>query len=294
MGKKEAKNKVFLGAHYSIAGSISHALVDAKNDGASCLQIFTANQKRWSRAKQKNEEVLKFNSLRKEYQLNHLMSHASYLINIGSPKDDLKEKSTFTFCEEIKSCHQLNIDYLCFHPGAATTESEEDCLEAIVDSLIKCKGTILSGKTLILMETTAGQGTVVGWKFSQLGYILKNLPKDLQEMMGVCLDTCHVFSAGYDIRTKDGWDKTLDEFNNEVGLDNLKAIHVNDSMKELGSRKDRHASLGKGYIGLESFEVMMKHPDLQTLPKYLETPMPEIWKEEILLLQSFAHNKIAN
>jgi deoxyribonuclease-4 len=213
------------------------------------------------------------------------MSHDSYLINLGSPDDLILEKSLHAFSEEIKRCHQLEITYLNFHPGAYTQGSPDLCLEQIVKSLLKMEKLLAKGSTRLLIETTAGQGTTMGAKFDEIGYIIDEVKKAIP--IGVCIDTCHIFAAGYDITTHEGWNATLKTFDEEIGLEHLYALHVNDSLKPLGSRKDRHASLGKGEIGLECFKAMMKHSKLKKLPKYLETPNPEIWDKEIALLRGF-------
>jgi deoxyribonuclease-4 len=215
------------------------------------------------------------------------MSHDSYLINLGSPNPEGLHKSRKAFKEELHRCHQLELAYLNFHPGAALDAPEEQCLDTIVKSLEELKSLTDKGPTRILLEATAGQGSSVGWKFEHLGYIIDHLHKSIP--IGVCIDTCHIFAAGYDIRTKKGWEATLKEFDEKVGLKHLYALHVNDSLQPLGSRKDRHAALGKGKIGIECFKAMMEHPLLRELPKYLETPDgPPLWKEEIALLREFA------
>jgi len=214
------------------------------------------------------------------------MSHDSYLINLGSPDKEAVHKSRKTFREEIERCHALKITYLNFHPGAACGADEMECLDTICESLLELESLLEKGTTRVLLEATAGQGTSVGHRFEHLAYIIGKVHKKIP--IGVCIDTCHIFAAGYDIRTKSGWEKVLKEFDELVGLKHLYAFHLNDSMKPLGSRRDRHASLGKGEIGLECFKVMMNHPDMRDLPKYLETPVTEKWKEEIELLRDMA------
>ncbi len=215
------------------------------------------------------------------------MSHDSYLINLGSPDPLLLEKGRKAFREEIKRCHQLKISYLNFHPGAATKGTEEKCLDTIAESLLSMEDLVHQGHTKLVLETTAGQGTSVGHRFEQIHYILDKTHRKIP--VGVCIDTCHIFAAGYDIRTEEGWKKTLQEFDDLIGLKYLSAFHLNDSQKDLGSRVDRHASLGKGKIGMDCFQFLMTSPKTRDLPKYLETPEgPPIWKEEIELLKKFA------
>ena len=173
-----------------------------------------------------------------------------------------------------------------FHPGAATGDSEENCLNRIVESLLILEPLMQHQKLRLLIEATAGQGSTVGHRFDHLGYLIDRVKGKIP--IGVCIDTCHIFAAGYDIRSQQGWEEVLQEFDQKVGLEYLCALHVNDSLHGLGSRKDRHANLGKGEIGLTCFEVMMTHPALRSLPKYLETPNGELmWKDEIRMLRDF-------
>lgn len=273
-----------IGAHMSIAGGVHKALLSGQEFGANVIQIFTANQRQWHSKEIPETEIKLWEKARTETGITHIMSHDNYLINLGSSKAPLLAKSRKAFLEEIKRCHQLKIDYLNFHPGASLGATEEECLDTIVESLLSFKTEISKGKTTLLIETTAGQGTVIGYKFEQLGYIISRVLKEIP--IGVCLDTCHSFAAGYDLRTKEGWETTLQEFDKTIGLKYLKAFHVNDSLKPLGSRKDRHANLGQGEIGLTGFTAMMQHPKIKFLPKYLETPLGDLhWKNEIQLLQ---------
>ena len=287
MKGKVPAEELLIGAHTSAQGGVHKALLEAESIGATTAQLFTSNQRRWSAKPIPEEEITRWEKASAKTGLQKIMSHDSYLINLGSPDELMVEKSKKAFAEEIKRCHQLNISYLNFHPGAATKGSEAACLDQIVQSLKSVAELVKEGKTRLLNETTAGQGTTVGWRFEQIGYLIKKLYKNLP--IGVCIDTCHIFAAGYDIRTARAWDATLSDFDNAIGLEHLFAFHVNDSMKPLGSRRDRHAQLGEGEIGLECFKVMMQHPQIRELPKYLETPGgPEVWKKEIPLLRKFA------
>jgi deoxyribonuclease-4 len=215
------------------------------------------------------------------------MSHDSYLINLGSNKADLLEKSRRAFVEEVERCLDLKISYLNFHPGAATGDSEIACLDRIVQSLCGLEPFFQSETTLrLLIETTAGQGSTVGYSFEQLSYIIERVKQVVP--IGVCIDTCHIFAAGYDIRTSAGWEDVVSKFETVVGLEHLYALHVNDSLCPLRSRKDRHANLGHGEIGITCFEAMMQHPKLRPIPKYLETPNGDtMWAKEIRLLRNF-------
>jgi deoxyribonuclease IV len=294
---KDLKEELLIGAHFSIAGGVHYALLKAFSIGATTAQLFTSNQRQWKGKSLSAEEVFLWEKARQETNLQCLMSHDSYLINLGSPDCELLAKSRAAFEEEIGRCHQLNIDYLNFHPGAATGACEEECLETIVATLLSLKDLIHRGKTRLLIENTAGQGTSVGYRLDHLQFLIERLHSHIP--IGICLDTCHLFAAGYDIRTAHGWEILLEEFDSKIGLSHLYALHVNDSLKPLSSRTDRHASLGKGLIGIDCFRTLMTHPSLHLLPKYLETPegMP-IWEQEIQLLKEFAcdaaHQNLSN
>lgn len=282
-----AEKKYLIGAHTSAAGGAYNALLEGQKIGATTIQLFSSNQKQWKGKTYTKKELDLWFKTRAETGLDTIMVHDSYLINLGSPKEDVLEKSRRAFHEEIKRCHQLDITYLNFHPGAALKGDRQECLDTIVESLKECEEIVSQGDTLLLLESTAGQGSTVGYLFDELGTIVDRVSAAIP--IGVCIDTCHSFVAGYDIRTEDGWEKTLKEFDDKVGLDYLKAFHLNDSMKGLGSRVDRHSPLGEGEIGLECFRVLMNHPKTRDLPKYLETPGgPDRWTQEIALLKDLA------
>ena len=280
--------KPLIGAHFSAAGGVFNAVKHAFEYGATTLQLFTSNQKQWQGRVLTDETIEKFLELVEETGMKKIMSHDSYLINLGSPKEELRQKSSKAFKEEIKRCTQLQIDYCNFHPGAATGSEVEDCLDTICDSLLECqKEANHEHAPRLLLETTAGQGTSLGHEFQHLAHIIKKVKTKIS--IGVCIDTCHIFAAGYDIRDKKGWNATLQEFDDVIGLKHLYAIHVNDSKMPFDSRRDRHANLGKGEIGIAGFKAMMQHPKLVDIPKYLETPNGETcWKDEIKQLFSFA------
>ncbi len=284
-----SKNEILLGFHASIAKGVYNALYQGKKLGANTVQIFTQNQRQWKGKALTTEDIEKWNIAKKETNIHTVMSHNSYLINLGSNKKDLLAKSRKAFEEEIKRCHILDIDYLTFHPGSATGETEEKCLDAICESILSFSNLLKKGKTILTIETTAGQGSNVGYKFEHLAYIIKNTNKKVK--IGVCFDTCHVFSSGYDIRNEKAWEKTLSEFDKIIGLKHLTAFHLNDSKFDIGSRKDRHEHIGKGKIGLDCFKYLMQNKKTKYLPKYLETPNTLYWKDEIKLLLSFANKK---
>jgi len=278
---------LLIGAHTSAAGGAPNALREGQEIGATTIQFFTSNQKQWQPRTISDSEVEEWQQVLKETGISHVMSHSSYLINLGSPNKEGLAKSRTAFRHEIERCHLFNVAYLNFHPGAALNGTTEECLDTIVESLLGFENLVDKGNTRLLLEATAGQGSCVGHTFEQLGYIVDKVHKKVP--IGVCIDTCHIFVAGYDIRDKKGWDDTLIKFDNAVGLKHLYALHINDSMKELASHSDRHACLGEGHIGMDCFKIVMTHPHLRDLPKYLETPEgPEVWKKEIALLRKLA------
>jgi deoxyribonuclease IV len=277
------EKELLIGAHMSISKGYSSALIEGQKIGANIVQIFTANQRQWTSKKILQDEIQSWEETKKECSIQKVMSHGSYLINLGSSEKELRQKSQKAFQEELERCHLLNIDYLIFHPGAAVSKTEDECLDTICESLLKITN---KGSTKILLETTAGQGTNVGYKFEHLAYILKKVKSKLS--LGVCFDTCHCFAAGYDLRTPMGWDKTLKEFDEIIGIDHLEVFHVNDSVHDLNSRKDRHAQIGEGKIGIDSFKYLMENPKTKYLPKILETPDHTCWKDEVKMLKKFA------
>jgi deoxyribonuclease IV len=284
---KHKAEELLIGAHTSAQGGAYHALLEGKEIGATTVQLFTRNQRQWAAKPLSQEEIDLFRNTLAETGLKKIMSHDSYLINLGSPDAEALKKSRKAFKDELIRCQQLGITFLNFHPGARVTSTEEECLDTICASLEHLEDVVENGHTRLLLETTAGQGSSVGHRFEHLAYILDHVQKKIP--IGICIDTCHIFAAGYDIRTKKNWDETLEAFDKIVGLKHLYAFHVNDSLQPFGSRKDRHAALGKGKIGLECFQAMMSHPLLREIPKYLETPDgPPLWKQEIALLREFA------
>ena len=278
------QDELLIGAHISSAGGAYRAVLEGARISCTVVQIFTSNQKQWKgRVISEDELTLWFDALEKT-GITHVMSHDSYLINLASKDELLLEKSKKAFLEEIERCRLLQIPYLNFHPGVATSGTEMDALDQIVKSLLSFEDVLEKGSTRLLLETTAGQGRSVGHRFEHLAYIIEKTKKCIP--IGVCIDTCHIFSAGYDIRTSDAWERTMKEFDQVIGLDHLHAFHLNDSMKEYAARKDRHASLGKGTMGLEAFHFLVNHPKTKHLPMYLETPNKDIYQDELNLLRN--------
>lgn len=276
-----------IGAHTSAAGGVHKALLGGEAIGASTIQLFTANQKTWMTKPIAEDELIRWREALETTGICEVMSHSSYLINLGSPKSEVHVKSLAAFEREIHRCQQLGLSYLNFHPGAALDSPKETCLDKIVSSLLAMEKLMEGSSLRLLLEATAGQGSVVGATFEELAYILERTANRLP--MGVCIDTCHIFAAGYDLSSKEAVDKTLGQFDAIVGKEHLYGLHLNDSLYPLGSRKDRHAHIGEGEIGLGGIEALIQHPMIYPLPKYLETPGgPEQWKTEIPLIQKMA------
>lgn len=286
---EKSADELLIGAHTSAAGGVYQALVEGKEIGATTIQLFTSNQKRWEGKFLEKNVVEKWKEILQETGIKEIMSHDSYLINLGAPDPENLRKSRKAFKDEIERCLQLGITYLNFHPGAALKEDVTLCLDKICESLLQFEADLADSSLTLLLETTAGQGSSVGYTFEHIAYIIERTKSKIP--IGVCIDTCHIFAAGYDIRSMQGWDITLKQFDHLIGLKFLKAFHLNDSLKNLGSRVDRHQPLGKGKIGLECFKFLMTDPRTREIPKYLETPDgPSLWIEEIKLLRDFAKN----
>ncbi len=279
----------FIGAHVSAAGGVENAPVNAFNIGAKAFALFTKNQRQWlaSPLTPKSIELFKQNCAKYGYKPNQILPHDSYLINLGHPEKYALEKSRSAFLDEIKRCEQLGLDRLNFHPGSYLKKITEDvCLQNISDSI----NMVLDKTTGVtaVIENTAGQGTNLGYRFEHLAAIIDKVND--KSRIGVCIDTCHAFTSGYDLRTPESFKKTFDNFEKIVGFHYLKGMHLNDSKKELGSRVDRHASIGKGFIGMEAFNQIINDSRFDNIPLILETPDPNIWKEEIKTLYGLIHS----
>ena len=259
-----------LGAHTSTSGGVSKAIERANKLNFSAIQIFTKNNNRWFSKPLEEDEIEKFRSLDDKSTVKFIVSHDSYLINLCSSNPEILEKSQNAFIDELTRCELLGIPYLNFHPGSHTGRGEDDGLKVISDSIniahSKTKGFNVSS----MLEITAGQGTVLGYRFEQINKIIESIEE--VERMSVCIDTAHMFAAGYDFRDEESYIKTMQEFDDIIGINRLKCFHINDSKKELGSRVDRHENIGKGFIGLDGFRNIMNDKRLTTIPKILETP----------------------
>lgn len=278
-----------IGAHVSITGGVENAPINAKEIGAKAFALFTKNQRRWTAKDLELESIKLFKERIIELGISpkHILPHDSYLINLGNPDLEKRTQSFEAYVDELKRCHELGLIYLNMHPGSHLKEiSEEESLNLIAECLNNANEII--PEVITVLEITAGQGTNLGYKFEHLKYIIDRI-KD-KKRIGVCLDTCHMFAAGYDIRTKEAYDKTMDEFENVVGFSYLKGVHLNDSMVSLGSKKDRHESIGKGQLGAEFFELFMNDERFDDIPIVLETIDETIWKDEIVYLYSLIKN----
>lgn len=278
----------YIGAHVSAAGGVEHTPERAHEIGAKAFALFTKNQRQWEGPPLSEENIAGFkaNCEKFGYSMNHVMPHDSYLINLGHPEPANLQKSRKAFLDEIQRCEQLGIKLLNFHPGSHLNKhSPDDCISTIAAS-INWALERTEGVTAVI-ENTAGQGTNMGYKFQQLADIIKQV--DDQSRVGVCIDTCHAFAAGYDLSTEEGFRKTFQEFDDIVGFNYLKGIHLNDSKRELGSKVDRHENIGEGQIGKEGFRRIMQDDRFDDIPMILETPNTEHWPEEITQLYEMAN-----
>lgn len=277
----------YFGAHVSAAGGVENAPLNAKNIGAGAFALFTKNQRQWRAAPLSPETIEAFrkNCESLGYSARHILPHDSYLINLGHPESDALEKSRDAFDDEMLRCEQLGLDRLNFHPGSHLNKiSVEACLDRVAESINRALDKT-QGVTAVI-ENTAGQGSNVGFSFEHLARIIDKVED--KSRVGVCIDTCHAFAAGYDLSTAEACDRTFAEFDRIVGFRYLRGMHLNDTMKPLASRVDRHQSLGRGELGIEAFKYIAADPRFDDLPLILETPNEELWSEEIAELYRFA------
>ncbi len=278
-------NKKYIGGHVSASGGVENAPLNAVAIGADAFALFTRNQRQWNAKPLTDDNIrlFKSNCREKGFDTKHILPHDSYLINLGHPEAEGLKKSRDAFLDEMQRCEQLGLSLLNFHPGSHLRKiSEDDCLKIVAESvnlaLHQTKG------VTAVIENTAGQGSNVGYRFEHLARIIE-LTED-KSRVGVCIDTCHGWVAGYDFASQEGYEQTWTDFERIVGLSFLKGIHLNDAKKEMGSKVDRHASLGEGYLGLDTFSRMMKDERFNDMPIILETPDVSKWADEIAWLKT--------
>lgn len=278
----------YFGAHVSASGGVENAVKNAKDIGATAFALFTKNQRQWIAPALTPQQIATFKAAMAEagFSAAQILPHDSYLINLGHPDEDGLQKSRESFFEEMQRCELLGLDRLNFHPGSHLKRiSEEGSLDRIAES-INMALERTKGVTAVL-ENTAGQGSNLGYKFEHLAYIIDRVED--KSRVGVCLDTCHSFAAGYDLRTKEACDATFAEFDRIIGFKYLRGMHLNDAMRPLGSHIDRHSPMGDGEIGIECFKYIASDPRFDNIPLILETPDEERWAQEIAQLRAFAN-----
>ncbi len=277
----------YFGAHVSAAGGVANAPVNAAAIGADTFALFTKNQRQWSAPPLKDEEIAAFknNCAKYKFRLDMLLPHDSYLINLGQPDLGKAASAHAAFTEEMKRCEALGLSRLNFHPGSHLKLIEMDsCLQRIAEGIIKALDA--TDNVMAVIENTAGQGSNVGYELEQIARIIEYTHDNPR--VKVCIDTCHSFAAGYDLKNPEGYACFWAKFEKLFGFERLGGIHLNDAMKPLGSKVDRHAPLGAGELGWESFERIARDKKLDEVPIILETPQPELWAEEIAHLKAVA------
>ncbi|KAB1176931.1 deoxyribonuclease IV [Photobacterium damselae] len=277
-----------IGAHVSAAGGVYNAPLNAHNIGANAFALFTKNQRQWIAKPLEQSAITAFKARCQQYGFHPeaILPHDSYLINLGSPDAEKLEKSRNAFIDEMDRCQQLGLHLLNFHPGSHLKKiSESDCLALIAESINMAHQAVPN--VVAVIENTAGQGSNLGWRFEHLAEIIAQVEDKTR--VGVCIDTCHTFAAGYDLRTEQATEQTFAEFDQIVGMPYLRGMHLNDSKGKLGSHLDRHNSLGVGEIGWDCFRYLMQDPRFDNIPLVLETIDPNIWQQEIAKLRSFCN-----
>lgn len=285
MNLKINETMKYIGAHVSAAGGVQNAPENAKNIGARAFALFTKNQRQWFSEPLTSASIDLFRKRCEDYGYKpfQILPHNSYLINLGNPDKEGLKKSRETFIDEMRRCELLGLDRLNFHPGSHLNKIEpEDCLKLIAESInIALEKT--TGVTAVI-ENTAGQGTNLGHKFEQIRTIIDNVED--KSRVGVCIDTCHSYAAGYEIKTAEGFVRTFKHFEDIIGIKYLKGMHLNDTKKDFGTRVDRHEVLGKGFLGVDVFSMIMNDARFDNMPLILETPDESLWASEIKWLYS--------
>ena len=271
---------MIIGAHEGVAGGVSTAFARAEDDGADCLQIFTRNVRGWAAKPLEPAEVDRFRAEAKRTR-KPVAAHSTYLVNLCCEDREIRKKSWDALTDELQRCEQLGVRWLVFHPGSHADELEgmKVVAEGMAHALERSPG-----KSHLLIETTAGQGASLGWRFEQVAAIREGVPSPLRGRVGVCVDTCHVHAAGYDIATHEGYEATVRELDRTVGLSRVEAFHLNDSKKPRGCRVDRHEHIGKGELGLAPFRLLLNDPRFSDVPGFLETELR--FKENLAVLRS--------
>lgn len=263
-------SKLILGAHLSVAGGVENAFIAGARVGCDCLQIFVKNQRQWRAPPLTEEQVSRYQAAARETGLAPVVAHASYLLNLASPDAAMRTRSIAAMVDELQRCERLGVSALIFHPGAHLSGTIKAGTKHVARSLDLVQRQCPGYRTTILLETTAGQGSAVGYRFDQLAAILNEVSEP--DQLGVCLDTCHLFAAGYEFRTAEGYEVMIDELDSVVGLSAVRCIHMNDSKRGLGSRVDRHEHIGKGKIGKAGFAHFVNDNRFRHVPMILETP----------------------
>ena len=271
--------KLLLGTHVSVSGGLSTAFQRAESVGCTTMQIFVKNANQWHAKAISSSEAELYRESAAKSRLSPIIAHAAYLINLCAANPLVLEKSRSAYEDELRRCELLGIDSLVFHPGAHVGAGEAEGIKLVIESINMIHESTPGFRVRTTIETTAGQGTTLGYTFEHLAAIIDGVED--KDRMAVCMDTCHLFTAGFPIHTAGGWKSTMEKFDALIGLKYLAAIHVNDSMKPFGSRLDRHEQIGKGQIGLEGFRPMMNDPRLLSVPKILETEKSEDMHEDI-------------
>ena len=274
-----------IGAHVSASGGVFNAPLNAAKIRADAFAMFVKNQRRWDAPPLSAEETIAFKDALKQsgIRAEHVLVHDSYLINLGHPREVEREKSLNAFIDEIRRCEALGLKLLNFHPGSHLNEiSAQVCLDNIAGSLNFAIANTTGIK--LVLENTAGQGSNLGYDFAQLAYVIGKISN--KDRIGVCIDTCHAFAAGYDLRSPQAYERTMSEFDRAIGYKFLSGMHLNDTKNELSVRKDRHESLGRGFLGLGAFENIMNDPNVDEIPLILETIDESLWAEEIAMLRA--------
>ena len=281
---------MLLGAHVPVAGGLSLAPARGRSIAAKAIQIFTRNKIQWAAKPLTIDETSAFRSALAASGIAVVLVHGSYLVNLASPDAGVRHRSLDAFVAEMERCQALGIPYLVFHPGAHMGAGEEAGLRAVAAGLDEAMERAQASSVMPLIEVTAGQGSSVGYRFEHLAAILDRVRQP--ERLGICLDTCHLFAAGYDIATPRGYERTVAELGRLIGLPKVKAFHLNDAKGRLGSRFDRHQSIGRGHLGLATFRRLLADRRFRGLPMVLETPGPlAAWKRELQLLRSLQPRK---